>query len=236
MFQLKKFLAVAIIFTFLASVAPLLLPQDDGLIQLTYTIEADENYVKPPSDGGGKPSVDYKIIYRGFTSQVPLNWVVYTKNPDGLTSTVVSDAITAALDEWQTATTKKLANPITIAESDATGIVAKNEEDAIMFGDYPQSGVIAVTYIWINRVTKQIVECDIVFDVDFTWGDGAANPALMDLQNIAAHELGHTLNLDDIYDKAKADLTMYGYSDNGDIEKRSLAPGDIAGIQAIYGP
>ena len=107
---------------------------------------------------------------------------------------------------------------------------------ALMFGDYSQSGVIAVASIWINRFTRQIVECDILFDTDFTWGNAEFDPTVMDLQNIATHELGHALNLADIYDSTKSYLTMYGYSNNGDIEKRTLAAGDIAGIQKIYGP
>ena len=55
----------------------------------------------------------------------------------------------------------------------------------------------------------------------------------MDLQNIATHEFGHAAGLDDYY---QCDLeTMYGYSYYGDIEKRDLYDGDIAGIQKLYG-
>lgn len=57
----------------------------------------------------------------------------------------------------------------------------------------------------------------------------------MDLRNIATHEFGHSAGLLDIYDPAQSHLTMYGYSWFGDIQKRDLAPGDIAGIHEIYG-
>jgi hypothetical protein len=75
-----------------------------------------------------------------------------------------------------------------------------------------------------------------MLDTDFTWGDAASSAALvMDVQNILTHELGHGFNLSDLYAVSKSALTMYGYSTEGDVEKRTLEPGDVAGIQAIYG-
>jgi predicted Zn-dependent protease len=174
------------------------------------------------------------LIYKGYKAQVPLDFVIYTANDEGLTSDFVSNAITNALNTWDEATTKTLVNSVTV--STGNGAVALNNEDALLFGDYPETGVIAVASIWINRLTKQIVECDILFDTDFAWGNADDNTAVMDLQNIATHELGHAFNLADIYDSTKSYLTMYGYSYEGDIEKRTLAPGDIAGIQKLYGP
>lgn len=112
-----------------------------------------------------------------------------------------------------------------------------NQENAVFFADYSDSDVIGMASYWYNRATKEIVECDIMFNTDFQWGDGQANSAVMDLQNIATHELGHFFNLADLYgttDTQKA-LTMYGYSWAGDIQKRSLAQGDVAGIQKVFG-
>ena len=47
------------------------------------------------------------------------------------------------------------------------------------------------------------------------------------------HELGHGIGLADIYDCELE--TMYGYSTEGDIIKRDLYDGDIAGLQKLYG-
>ncbi len=81
--------------------------------------------------------------------------------------------------------------------------------------------------------TSVIVEFDIMLDTDFTWGDGAIDDTLMDVQNIVTHELGHGIGLADIY---YCELeTMYGYSYEGDTEKRTLFEGDIAGLQKLYG-
>jgi len=67
-------------------------------------------------------------------------------------------------------------------------------------------------------------------------GDAAGGESVMDLQNIATHQLGHFFNLADIYDSTKSYLTMYGYSYEGDTAKRTLEAGDIAGIIKVFGP
>lgn len=74
-----------------------------------------------------------------------------------------------------------------------------------------------------------------MFDTDFTWGDATIDPAVMDLQNIATHEIGHGAGLDDVYDLACSEVTMYGYSDYGETKKRTLEEPDITGIQELYG-
>ncbi|MFQ6053626.1 MAG: matrixin family metalloprotease, partial [Candidatus Bathyarchaeia archaeon] len=109
-----------------------------------------------------------------------------------------------------------------------------------------QEGVIAVTVVWgyFSGPPRQreIVEFDIMFDTDYTWGDAGdtsetmlGDTSMMDLQNIATHELGHGLDLDDLYDSSASEETMYGYSQNGETKKRTLYLGDIAGIQELYG-
>ncbi|TET76932.1 MAG: matrixin family metalloprotease, partial [Dehalococcoidia bacterium] len=110
-----------------------------------------------------------------------------------------------------------------------------NYENAISFGDYPTAGVIAVASVWYNPATKTIVEFDIMFDTDWTWGDADGNPDVMDLQNIAVHELGHGVGLADVYDTECSAVTMYGYSADGETQKRDLADPDITGIQELYG-
>lgn len=96
---------------------------------------------------------------------------------------------------------------------------------------------------------RRIIEFDILYDTDFMWGD-ALNPPqncsvnetgeicvpvpVMDLQNIATHEIGHGLGLGDL-DAGCAEETMYGYSWEGDVQKRDLNAGDITGIHKLYG-
>jgi hypothetical protein len=57
----------------------------------------------------------------------------------------------------------------------------------------------------------------------------------MDLQNIATHEFGHWLVLNDLYKKPARQQTMYGYGAYAETKKRTLESGDIAGLETIYG-
>lgn len=76
-----------------------------------------------------------------------------------------------------------------------------------------------------------------MFNTYYSWGDGTIPPLgdVMDLQNIATHELGHAVGLDDIYLSSCSAVTMYGYSNMYDTEKRTLELPDITGLQKIYG-
>ncbi len=56
----------------------------------------------------------------------------------------------------------------------------------------------------------------------------------MDVQNIAIHELGHSLQRLDLYGTADTEKTMYGIAADGEIKKRTLHADDIAGIRYIY--
>ena len=97
-------------------------------------------------------------------------------------------------------------------------------------------GIIAVTYFWYNVRTKELVDCDIVFDADESWSISTPVPSgKFDVQNIATHEAGHTLVLDDLRSPKDGALTMHAYTWQGDIGKRDLGSGDELGIQAIYG-
>ena len=55
----------------------------------------------------------------------------------------------------------------------------------------------------------------------------------MDFDNIATHELGHSVGMADLYNTC-TDETMYGYSTAGEIKKRDLNIGDINGINSLY--
>jgi len=108
----------------------------------------------------------------------------------------------------------------------------------IVEGPYSDPGVIAVTNVWgyfggpIN--TREIVDFDILFNSDFSWGDGGLNSSKMDLANIVTHELGHGWGLGDIYQNNCSKVTMYGYSQEGETIKRTLEPDDIVGIKKLY--
>jgi hypothetical protein len=94
------------------------------------------------------------------------------------------------------------------------------------------SGAIAVNIYWYSG--SLIVHNDCCFNnYNFTWSDSGQS-GRMDVQNIAAHEFGHNLCLNDLYDAGSREFTMYGYSSAGETKKRSLHQDDIDGIRYIY--
>ena len=96
---------------------------------------------------------------------------------------------------------------------------------------------LAVTYTW--RWSDGFVESDTVFNTSVSWtqfgseGDGCYETVpRYDLQNIAAHEFGHSYGLG--HPSGARFETMYAYGYSGETLKRSTAAGDRAGIAALY--
>ena len=114
-----------------------------------------------------------------------------------------------------------------------TGGLVYDGENTVSWRPISASGVIAQTTYWYNRKTREIVEFDMVMNRSLQWAtDG--NASAFDIQNIATHEAGHTLVLNDLYKNGDNALTMYGYSRLGEISKRDLALGDCLGLEKIY--
>ena len=194
---------------------------------------------KPPSGETGY----YKLLGAKWKN-TPVHIEV---NPSGLSPGFVLGAIGIAAEEWDDGdysgwggvTPNLFDDTITTTDREYNDLAwtsgKLDKANTLIWGDYPTSGIIAVTIVWYNVVTKTILEFDIVFDTDYAWGDAKENPDVMDLQNIATHELGHGAGLDDLYQSAAYRETMYGYSVSGEISKRDLYIGDKAGITKLYG-
>jgi predicted Zn-dependent protease len=159
--------------------------------------------------------------------------VINPTNPQNLGEAFVTTAVSNAAEEWDKWTKELMNDTYTIDYTATYGV--QDYKNAISFGNYPTEGVIAVTTVWYNSATKEIVEFDIMFDTDWTWGDATVDNTKMDLQNIATHEFGHGVGLNDVYDSACSEVTMYGYSDYGETKKRTLEQPDITGLQTLYG-
>ena len=168
-------------------------------------------------------------------ANTPVNYVINPTNPDNLSEEFITDTLAKATETWDASTSKELFNDnITIDSSARFGV--QNFNNAVVFEPYADSGAIAVTSVWFSRKSKQIVEFDMVFNTNYQWGDVmASSGAVMDLENIATHEFGHSVGLNDLYTDTCANVTMYGYSFYGDMAKRTLEQPDIQGLQKIYG-
>jgi hypothetical protein len=165
---------------------------------------------------------------------LPVSYVINPTNPQGLSDSFVTASISTSAETWDAATSAELFN-----DSYAVDMTARygvqDYQNSIAFGTYPDNNVIAVTSIWYMPRGKQLVEFDMNFNTAFAWGDASINASLMDLQNIATHELGHSAGLGDIYSASCTEVTMYGYSTEGELSKRSLELPDISGVTRMYG-
>jgi hypothetical protein len=92
-----------------------------------------------------------------------------------------------------------------------------------------ETGTVGLNHMWYYVSSGQLIDCDIRFNTDYTWSTtGSVNA--FDVQNIATHELGHTLSLEDLYGSADSAKTMYGHASSGETKKRTLHQDDIDGI------
>ena len=127
---------------------------------------------------------------------------------------------------------------ITVATSTTSSVKpTANRTYELMFGKAGGS-TLAVTYTW--RWSDGTVESDTLFNTAITWanlgaeGDGCYENAgsVYDVGNIATHEFGHTYGLD--HPSSARFESMYAYGYSGETLKRSLASGDVNGVNAVY--
>ena len=90
---------------------------------------------------------------------------------------------------------------------------------------------LAVCLIWTSVGDDYIEEIDLVFNPDYVWGMGAGSYRV---KNVATHEVGHWLSLNDLYGGGNTEKTMYGVFYLEETKKQSLDEDDIDGLQYIY--
>lgn len=101
------------------------------------------------------------------------------------------------------------------------------------------ASTIGVTYVWYYTSTGDVAEVDTAFNSRYPWrifsttGDCSNQFDAYDVRNIATHEFGHWVGLEDLYDTADKDLTMYGFGAGGELKKRTLGTGDKNGAGEV---
>ncbi len=193
------------------------------------------HYAKPSAaiTAQAKTELCYKLLGVKWKN-APVSYAINPANPYQLSEAFVTSAISTSAETWDAATSLELFdNTYGIDYTAQYG--TQDFKNSAVFGEYSDNNVIAVTSIWYTRVGKQIVEFDMLFNTKFAWGEATIAGGVMDLQNIATHELGHATGLGDIYRSTCSSVTMYGYSGYGELQKRTLELPDIIGLQKIYG-
>ncbi len=170
----------------------------------------------------------------GKWKNLPVNYIIDTANTDGLSPDFVKQSLFNSAERIDAVTSSELfLNAFSTGTNLRYGINDNN--NVITFALLSDNNAIAITYIWYSRSSKQIYDADIVFNSYYNWGDATQNPSLMDLENIATHELGHVVGLGDVYSLKCTEVTMYGYSGYGETKKRTLETADINALKSLYG-
>jgi hypothetical protein len=213
-----------------------------------------EEFAKPPwagngKDKGNKETEPYAILGKGVKWKTTEPYVLDPTTTDDVSDTFVINTIIASFDTWENpeeGVTYNIFGSRVDGEVDGADTLSPDNKNELFFGLIEDEGVIAVTIVWGYfrgpPQSREIIEYDMVFDDEYTWGyagptneEAPYDTSIMDLQNIATHELGHALGLADLYDDTATEQTMYGYATEGETKKRTLAAGDIAGVKELYG-
>lgn len=205
--------------------------------------EPGENAKKCPADCGGSEEPDtsscYGFLARGAKWKVIEPYIVNPANTSSLDEGFIMDNLVLNINKWENVAGAEIIDSGTdTTETLIADTTYPDGQNEVYFGDIAQSGVIAINITWGifggPPSQRELIEWDQVYDdVDFSWSD-SGQPGKMDFENIATHELGHTMGLDDLYESGCSEVTMYGYANYGETKKRTLEAGDILGIQKLY--
>jgi hypothetical protein len=88
------------------------------------------------------------------------------------------------------------------------------------------SGALAINYTWFSGT--RILETDLRLNrTDYNWTNRPGGKKYQ-VVNVASHELGHQVGLDDLADP-HGGLTMFGRISRGETKKTTLGSGDLRG-------
>lgn len=191
---------------------------------------------KPPKTEEPPPPVDnnYYQLWGGYLTGT----IDYYVNPNIRLANGGDPVaeVNAAAEIWDAVTGDELFNYAGATTENWYQLDGQNTVSWVKF--FPRE-TLAVAVMYYDPETLVIWEVDIVFNAFHRWGidpvkeDGDKLKAY-DIANIAVHEFGHPVGLDDLDNDLYRELTMYGYSKKGETEKYSLEAGDIAGAQSLY--
>ncbi len=197
-----------------ASSGPVFVRTQAGLDSAQYPFAVTFSYggCKWPGDN---PSVSYRI------------------NPNTSDSADEAAAVQSAAGTWNAVSNKSFSF-VYAGTTSATSSGYDGVNEVLWANLGSTSGILARTTYWY--IDETIVETDLVFNDYYTWETSSGYN--FDIQSVALHELGHFLNLRDLYgavDGYPSDTgkVMYGFKSAG-VTTRNLSAGDQAGIRWIY--
>lgn len=139
------------------------------------------------------------------------------------------DAIERSLATWDAAIPGSYFSGL--RTSAAPKSPGKDGTNVIGWARLVPKSTLAAAWTYTDASTGRVLEADIFYNTSHTWGvlTGCNSPSAFDVENIGTHEVGHILGLDHVSDAAKM-ATMYPSAPSGEIKKRTLTGGDVAGV------
>ncbi len=198
---------------------------------------AKSNAARPPKNPVAQC---YGFLASGAKWKTVEPWVVNPANTRGLTADFIFSNLAADIAKWETAAAgvNILDEGALTADVLAADTASPDGKNEVYFANISDSNAIAVTIVWGifggPPKDRKLVEWDMIFDeVDYDWS-ASGEAGKMDFENIATHELGHSVGMNDLYDSVCGEETMYGYASYGETKKIDLNAGDIAGVNSLY--
>lgn len=168
------------------------------------------------------PAGSYQL--EGFSLNIPVQFYINLNGaPPG-----AFQAIQNAMNTWNTAVGKQIFLPLLVNNSSTCGYDGR---DSISWGC--AQNALAITSIY--PANGKEVDTDITFNSTLLWGINPTTPHTFDVQDIATHELGHAVGLNDIRSSSFNYVTMYYSANYDETSKDVLSWPDIYGAELIYG-
>jgi hypothetical protein len=216
-------------------------PADPPGLEKRVFIHYKKGHAKPPWAGGDKDkgkTTCYTFLAKDAKWKTVEPYYINPTNIDEVSEAMLTASTTAGVDAWETGATYNILGDGIVSYSASYNNGAYDGDNTLSFGSVSEPGAIAVTTVWGYfggpPRFRELLEWDMLLDDGFDWGNSDVEPQKMDVQNIITHELGHAVGMGDLYEAGCAEETMYGYSTEGDTEKRDLNSGDIEGINKLY--
>jgi hypothetical protein len=161
-----------------------------------------------------------------------------TTLPNYLDLTATKNAIASAANTWDDAVTQNIFADGSALVTVDPNVEANADDNKNVHSWASISGGLAITTTRFHTTKVDgfypVYDSDTLYNTNYHWATNG-NGQDIDVQSVALHELGHTIGLDDLYNKPQfsgdTDEIMNFYIG----PRHSLGPGDKAGIQVLYG-
>ena len=197
----------------------------------------------PPSGGGGTSAPDCaKADVNGqsgwatpFANENPDGLVLHVNDANEPSVLSFATALGTATESWNAVVGHSLLSVDPIGGASAP---AKDANSTVGWARLVPKNVLAATWTWVDT-SNTIIEADTFFNNSHPWTTSTTCPASADgnfvVQDIATHELGHSLGLSH-YSDSDSQATMYPSAPPDEVRKITLTQGDKNALNASLAP